>query len=79
MECFLILVHLLKTLLSTRIKQYVIIHLQAKMFYIRGNNKNEQNCTTFVLYTLKAPFMNIVTFAANVDQDQAAQNVQPDL
>ena len=49
------------------------------MFYIRGNNRNKQNCTTFVLYTLKAPFTTIVTFAANVDQDQAAQNVQPDL
>ena len=28
--------------------------------------------------TLKAPFMTIVAFVINVDQDQAAQNVQPD-
>ena len=35
------------------------------------------------LLTLKAPLMTIVAFADNVDQDQAAQNVQhlvqPDL
>ena len=29
--------------------------------------------------TLKAPFMTIVAFVASVDQDQAAQNMQPDL
>ena len=29
--------------------------------------------------TLKAPFTKTVVFAANIDQDQAAQNVQPDL
>ena len=29
--------------------------------------------------TLKAPLTNIVGFAASVDQDQASQNVQPDL
>ena len=31
------------------------------------------------ILTLKAPFMTKVAFVANVDQDQAAQNVQPDL
>ena len=29
--------------------------------------------------TLKMPFTKIVAFAASVDQDQAAQDVQPDL
>ena len=29
--------------------------------------------------TLKVPITTIVAFAASVDQDQAAQNVQPDL
>ena len=28
---------------------------------------------------LKQPFTTIVAFVASVDQDQAAQNVQPDL
>ena len=28
---------------------------------------------------LKAPFTTVVAFAASVDQDQAAQNVEPDL
>ena len=31
------------------------------------------------ILTLKAPFTKIVTCAAIIDQDQAAQNVQPDL
>ena len=29
--------------------------------------------------TVKAPFIKVVAFAANVDQDQSTQNVQPDL
>ena len=31
------------------------------------------------MLTLKAPFTKIVGFVASVDQDQAAQNMQPDL
>ena len=31
-----------------------------------------------ILLTLKVPYTKIITFAASVDQDQAAQNVQPD-
>ena len=33
----------------------------------------------FNVLTLKEPFTTIAAFVVNVDQDQAAQNVQPDL
>ena len=36
-------------------------------------------CIHLVLLTLIELFTNIVAFAASVDQDQAAQNMQPDL
>ena len=32
-----------------------------------------------VILTLKAPFTTLFIFAASLDQDQAVQNVQPDL
>ena len=41
-------------------------------------NTNEQVSLNGDL-TLKAPFTTTVAFVASVDQDQAAQNVQPDL
>ena len=33
----------------------------------------------FLFLTLKAPITTIIALAASVDQDQAAQNLQPDL
>ena len=40
--------------------------------------KSWENMVKIVL-TLKAPIMTIVAFAVKVDQDQAAQNMHPDI
>ena len=37
-----------------------------------------QSCC-FIMFTLEVPFTKVVAFVASINQDQAAQNMQPDL
>ena len=49
---------------------------------LRKIEKSEVNLSRVVIkcdLTFKAPITKTVVLTANVDQDQAAQNVQPDL
>ena len=54
------------------------VSYQTKGLVMIKTRKNDSYRDNAIL-NLKPPFTEIVAFAANVDQDQAAQNVQPDL